>query len=105
VLTRDFSLSKGSDPCAGSMWTINGLGWDDITEYPVLGTTEIWRFINESGMSHPMHMHLVQFQVLDRQPFTRVGARSCPPARACRPMRPRRGGRTRRRWRRARCCA
>jgi spore coat protein A len=78
VLTRDFTLSKGSDPCAGSVWTINGLGWDDVTEYPVLGTTEIWRFINESGMSHPMHMHLVQFQVLDRQPFARVGGQIVP---------------------------
>ena len=78
VMTRDFALRKGSDPCAGSMWMINDLGWDDITEYPVLGTTEIWRFINESGMSHPMHMHLVQFQVLDRQPFTRVAGEIVP---------------------------
>lgn len=72
ALTRDFTLRKGSDPCAGAMWMINDLHWDDITEYPVLGTTEMWRFINESGMSHPMHMHLVQFQIVDRRPFTRV---------------------------------
>lgn len=72
VISRDFSLKKGSDPCAGSMWMINDLHWEDITEYPVLGTTEIWRFLNESGISHPMHMHLVQFQVLDRRPFIRV---------------------------------
>jgi spore coat protein A len=37
----------------------------------VLGTTEIWRFINDSGVSHPMHMHLVFFQILDRDGFTR----------------------------------
>jgi FtsP/CotA-like multicopper oxidase with cupredoxin domain len=73
VLTRDFSLRKISGSCAGSEWLINGLGFDDVTEYPVLGTTEIWRFINDSGVTHPMHMHLVQFQILDRQPFTRVG--------------------------------
>src|SRR5690606_27919132 len=36
-----------------------------------LGTTEIWRFINDSRMMHPMHMHLVFFQVLDKQAFTR----------------------------------
>jgi hypothetical protein len=78
VMTRDFSLRKGSDPCAGTMWMINDLHWEDITEYPVLGTTEIWRFVNESGMSHPMHMHLVQFQVLDRQPFTRVAGEIVP---------------------------
>jgi hypothetical protein len=69
IVTRDLALRKGTDPCAGTMWTINDLRFDDVTESPVLGTTEIWRFINESGISHPMHMHLVAFQILDRQPF------------------------------------
>ena len=78
VISRDFTLRKGNDPCTGSMWMINDLGWDDVTEYPVLGTTEIWRFINETGVSHPMHMHLVQFQVVDRQPFTRVAGEIVP---------------------------
>jgi spore coat protein A len=73
VESRDFVLRRESDPCAGSIWTINGLHWDDITERPVLGTTEIWRWINPTGITHPMHMHLVMFQVLDRQPFTMVG--------------------------------
>lgn len=66
---REFVLRKMSDPCAGSMWTINGLLWDDITEYPELGETEVWSFVNRSGISHPMHMHLVMFQILDRQAF------------------------------------
>jgi len=70
ALTRTFELRKASEPCAGSIWTINGLGWDDITEYPELGDVEIWRYVNRSGFSHPMHMHLVMFQILDRQPFT-----------------------------------
>jgi spore coat protein A len=39
------------------------------TETPRLGTTEIWNFINLSPDTHPMHMHLVNFQVLDRIPF------------------------------------
>lgn len=70
---RDFSLMKMSEPCAGEMWTINGMHWDHITEYPLLGDTEVWRFINPTGIVHPMHMHLVFFQVLDRTPFTMVG--------------------------------
>ncbi|MBI1950151.1 MAG: multicopper oxidase domain-containing protein [Acidobacteria bacterium] len=71
VGTRDFRLKQsGTDGCGRSMWEINGLHWNDITEYPQLGTTEIWRFINDSGVSHPMHMHLVMFQVLDRDGFT-----------------------------------
>jgi spore coat protein A len=73
VMTRDFVLKKQNDPCAGSMWMINGLGWDDITEYPVRGDTEVWRFINDSGIAHPMHMHLVMFQILDRQAFVMQG--------------------------------
>jgi spore coat protein A len=72
VATRDFILEKKFDACAGSIWTINGLHWDDITEKPIINTTEIWRFINPSGITHPMHMHLVMFQVLDRTPFTTV---------------------------------
>jgi len=72
-VTRDFELRKTSDPCTGQAWLINGLGWDDITERPQLGSTEIWRFVNRSGIMHPMHMHLVFFQVLDRQPFEVVG--------------------------------
>jgi spore coat protein A len=73
VIERDFELRKGEDACSGTAWFINGLRWDDITEYPELGTAEIWRFVNRSGVSHPMHMHLVMFQVLDRQPFTMSG--------------------------------
>ncbi|HEX7878828.1 MAG TPA: multicopper oxidase domain-containing protein, partial [Candidatus Eisenbacteria bacterium] len=68
-MARDFSLEKMADDCTGQMWTINGLHWDDITELPRLGDTEVWRFINRSGVVHPMHLHLVHFQVLDRAPF------------------------------------
>jgi FtsP/CotA-like multicopper oxidase with cupredoxin domain len=74
AITRDFVLRKQSAPCTGDLWTINGLPFETITERPVLGTTEVWRFINESGISHPMHMHLVAFQILDRQPFTLQGS-------------------------------
>jgi len=68
VRTRDFTLEKFSDACGG-VWEINALTWNDVTEYPQLGTTEVWRFINSSPVMHPMHMHLVLFQVLDREPI------------------------------------
>jgi len=42
---------------------------DPITEDPKAGSTEIWSFINITGDVHPLHVHLVQFQVLNRQPF------------------------------------
>lgn len=87
VQQRDFDLRKLTEACSGSAWFIDGLMWHDITEEPLLGTTEVWAFVNKSGMSHPMHMHLVQFQVLDRQPFVLngdeievTGSRVPPPA-------------------------
>jgi FtsP/CotA-like multicopper oxidase with cupredoxin domain len=75
VLSRDFTLARSPapGPCGGTYWTINGKGWDEVTEFPVLGTTEIWRFINHSETTHPMHMHLVEFQILDRQNFEMQG--------------------------------
>jgi len=78
ILQRQFVLRKIAEPCTGSMWTINGLGWRDITEFPELGTTEVWSFVNRSGVSHPMHMHLVMFQVLDRQGFEVVNDQVVP---------------------------
>ncbi len=42
------------------------------TELPQVGSTEIWRFANLTAGGHPLHLHLVQFQVLDRTPFDRA---------------------------------
>jgi spore coat protein A len=42
---------------------------EPITEDPKAGSTEIWSFVNITGDVHPLHVHLVQFQVLNRQPF------------------------------------
>jgi FtsP/CotA-like multicopper oxidase with cupredoxin domain len=39
------------------------------TEDPKAGSIEIWSFVNATGDVHPIHLHLVQFQVLNRQPF------------------------------------
>ena len=44
--------------------------WQDpVTENPKAGSTEIWSFVNSTRDVHPMHIHLVRFQVLNRQPF------------------------------------
>jgi spore coat protein A len=39
------------------------------TENPKAGTVEIWRIFNLTGDTHPIHFHLVNAQVLSRQPF------------------------------------
>lgn len=41
---------------------------EPVTEEPTLGDTEIWSISNLTSMSHPIHLHLVHFQVLGRQP-------------------------------------
>ena len=33
------------------------------------GTTEVWRIANLTGDTHPMHIHLVNWQIISRQPF------------------------------------
>ncbi|GAB4074775.1 outer spore coat copper-dependent laccase CotA [Barrientosiimonas marina] len=47
----------------------NKLWMDPVTETPALGSTEIWSFINVTAFTHPIHIHLIQFQVVNRQPF------------------------------------
>ena len=54
------------------MWTIDGLMWDDITEQPIQGATEIWTWKNASGISHPMHKHLEFGRVINRQAIDEV---------------------------------
>ncbi len=42
--------------------------WDDpITQNPAVGATETWELWNWSADAHPIHLHLVKFEVLDRQ--------------------------------------
>jgi FtsP/CotA-like multicopper oxidase with cupredoxin domain len=43
---------------------------DTTTFFPILHRPEIWRLINLTGDTHPIHLHLDAFQVLDRQPAT-----------------------------------
>jgi bilirubin oxidase len=47
------------------------LGWaDPVTENPRLNATEIWELHNFTEDAHPIHIHQVAFEVVDRQPFT-----------------------------------
>jgi FtsP/CotA-like multicopper oxidase with cupredoxin domain len=40
-----------------------------VTEIPKRRTTEVWQIINTTVDVHPMHLHLVQFKVVQRQKF------------------------------------
>jgi FtsP/CotA-like multicopper oxidase with cupredoxin domain len=51
-------------------WVDGTLAWfQPITENPALGDTEIWEFYNATGDAHPVHVHLVHFEVMNRQRF------------------------------------
>ena len=78
VATRDFILSEGIyHQGRGMCVEINSKKYDDpVTEIVKLGSTEIWRFINNTEDAHPMHLHLVQFQILRRQGFNPVALRN-----------------------------
>ena len=72
VQERVLALTEMDRPSDG--YTLIGLlgqkHWDDpISEDPKLGSTEIWTFANTTGDVHPIHLHLVQFQVINRQAF------------------------------------
>jgi spore coat protein A len=53
---------------------LNGRRWDaPITVRPKLGDIEVWHLVNTTDDAHPIHLHLVRFQVLDRQRFDVAG--------------------------------
>jgi spore coat protein A, manganese oxidase len=60
---------------SGGLWKINGLTWEQviasnfqrIVADPDLGDVEIWELTNNGGgWFHPLHIHLVDFKILDR---------------------------------------
>jgi spore coat protein A, manganese oxidase len=57
------------DPIPGA----RKLGANWINEMPQVGSTEEWEIINLTGDAHPMHFHLIQFQLLSRQAYNDVG--------------------------------
>jgi spore coat protein A, manganese oxidase len=67
LLTLDEYVTPAGNP---AMLLLNATHWKQpITEKPVLGSTEIWTLINPTNDTHPIHLHLVRFQILDRQNY------------------------------------
>jgi spore coat protein A len=67
--TRTMTLNEYRYPGKRRMlMLLNGAYWHDpVTEKPELGAIEIWELVNLTEDSHPIHLHLVRFQILDRQ--------------------------------------
>jgi spore coat protein A len=71
VKTRLLTLGEDDDPELYPLaMLLNGTRWcRPVTENPVLDSVEIWSLVNLTDDSHPIHLHLVRFQILDRRPF------------------------------------
>ena len=67
---RDLALLEVASAQDNPVAALIDAHWEDpVTEDPRVGAAETWRLINTTEDAHPIHVHLVQFQVLDRQPF------------------------------------
>jgi spore coat protein A len=78
VRTRRLTLDENMDGVARSMgMLLNNTPWHaPVTEKPLLNSTEIWELVNLTEDSHPIHLHLVRFQILDRRPIDSFAYRS-----------------------------
>jgi spore coat protein A, manganese oxidase len=81
ALIEEMSMHFSEAPAAALLGTVDGdpsselvpttpLMWmEPVTENPNLGDTETWEFYNATGDAHPMHIHEVLFEVVNRQPI------------------------------------
>lgn len=71
ITVRKNFLMESTDEMGRPMLLLNNKMWSDpITETPYNGTIEIWELYNVSPDTHPIHLHLIQFQILNRAPIT-----------------------------------
>jgi spore coat protein A, manganese oxidase len=75
TVTRDISLSETTDIYGRLIQLVEGAGYmDPTTDFPVLGSTEIWQWLNTTVDNHPMHTHDEGFQVQGFQALLPDGA-------------------------------
>jgi spore coat protein A len=87
--TRQLTLNEVMGPAGPLAALVNNSMWDGMrpsgaminggsapfdpdtyyTEFPQEGETELWEIINLTADAHPIHLHLVQFQLMNRQRF------------------------------------
>ncbi len=81
ALMEEMSSSGWDGPAAAMLGTVSfdemGMGmamhqmWmEPVTENPNVGDTEVWEFYNFTADAHPMHIHEITFEVINRQPIT-----------------------------------
>ena len=69
----DCDAGEPFGPRRATLGTVEGgegvsLGWDDpITENPAVGATEVWEMYNFTEDAHPIHIHEITFEVVNRE--------------------------------------
>ncbi len=73
---REIVLRENEDPVSGNPIEVllDSRPFMDSLNDPTLfaekaGKPNVWQFVNLTVDAHPMHLHLVKFKVLNRQPF------------------------------------
>ena len=71
VKTRELTLDHHMDASGrATLMLLNGAHYSmPVTEKPLLDSVEIWSLVNLTDDTHPIHLHLVRFQILDRRRF------------------------------------
>ena len=71
VKTRELTLNHHLDERGrATLMLLNNAHYSmPVTETPVLDSVEIWTLVNLTDDTHPIHLHLVRFQILDRRRF------------------------------------
>jgi spore coat protein A, manganese oxidase len=68
VKNRILTLFRENGPNGALTMLLNGQSWEgEVSEVPVIGTTEDWSFVDLTDGVHPIHLHLIQFQIVSRQ--------------------------------------
>lgn len=72
VRTRVLTLNEfDNDDGMAMVMLLNRKRWaDPVTERVKLNSVEIWSLANLTQDTHPIHLHMVRFQVLDRRSFS-----------------------------------
>jgi spore coat protein A, manganese oxidase len=77
-VTRVQHLSETLDPLTGAPINLNvedapyldeKTHLPDVTTKPAANAVEDWLLVNTTADTHPIHLHLVTFEVIDRRPF------------------------------------
>ncbi|HEX5826159.1 MAG TPA: multicopper oxidase [Candidatus Limnocylindrales bacterium] len=65
----------------GNGMPVHQMWSEPVTENPNVGDTEVWELYNFTADAHPMHVHEVTFEVVDRQPLVSHEGETVPPVR------------------------